>query len=166
MSLYKHKRVTCIFIDSDKRVYRKRVTVVDGFAAVAFNGKTCVYDVGSSTFTPPTFKVGCSQPLTTFPQAATFMSPAYYSMYDTAMFSASRKGRADLLLNTVLSRGSKLSFALLDCIDNSVHQGKFVLVPVTVLKGANLYDYAVEKGVVEGDFVVFTDEVVVELRNT
>ena len=163
MSLYKHKRVTCIFIDSDKRVYRKRVTVVDGFAAVAFNGKTCVYDVGSSTFTPPTFKVGCSRSITAFPQAASFMSGAYYSMFNTAMMiSAGRKGRTELVCNVTDIRIT----SLLDCIDNSVHQGKFVLVPVNVLKGAFSYDYAIEKGVVEGDFVVFTDEVVAELRNT
>ena len=164
MSLYKHKRVTCIFIDSDKRVYRKRVTVVDGFAAVAFNGKTCVYDVGSSTFTPPTFKVGCTKPLTDLSLAPpSYMSPAYYNMFNTSMMiSAGRKGRTELVCNVTDIRIT----SLLDCIDNSVHQGKFVLVPVNVLKGAFSYDYAIEKGVVEGDFVVFTDEVVAELRNT
>ena len=168
MSLYKHKRVTCIFIDSDKRVYRKRVTVVDGFAAVAFNGKTCVYDVGSSTFTPPTFKVGCTKPLTGLSLAPpSYMSPAYYNMFNTSMMiSANRKGRAVLLLNTFSGSDSSLRCVLLDCIDSSLHQNKFVLVPVNVLKGAFSYDYAIEKGVVEGDFVVFTDEVVAELRNT
>ena len=163
MSLYKYKRVTCIFIDKDKHVYKKKVAVVDGFAAVAFNGKTCVYDIGSSTIKPPTFKVGCSRPITAFPQAASFMSGAYYSMFNTAMMiSAGRKGRTELVCNVTDIRIT----SLLDCIDNSVHQGKFVLVPVNVLKGAFSYDYAIEKGVVEGDFVVFTDEVVAELRNT
>ena len=161
MGLYKYKRVKCIFIDTNKQVYQKKVVVVDGFAAVAFNGKTCVYDIGSSTFTLPTFKVGCTRPIT-----AVFTSPAYYNMFNTAMMiSAGRKGRCDVL-STFLSSGARLSVSLLDCIDNSVHRGKFVVVSATVLKDAGLYDFAIEKGIVEGEFVVFSKGVIEELKNT
>jgi hypothetical protein len=121
------------------------VAVVDGFAAVAFNGKTCVYDVGSSTIIPPTFKVGCTAPITAIPQVAVFKSPAYYILFNTA---------------------SRLSVSLLDCIDNSVHRGKFVVVSATVLKDASLYDFAIEKGIAEGEFVVFSEEIIEELKNT
>ena len=147
-------KVTCVFIDSDGRTYRKRVGIVNGLAPVTINGRSCVYDVGSSRFTPPTFKVGCSAPL----------DASYcYSTFNTMMMLfVNRKGRADFV---TYFTGSLRCSCLLDCIDNGLHLDKFTLVSVSVLKGEGLYDFALEKGVIEGDFVVFTDDVVRELRH-
>ena len=157
------RKVTCIFIDSDRRTYRKRVVVVDGFASVTINGKACVYDIGSSSVIPPTFKVGCSVPVNVLTYAAPFMSPAYYSMFNTAMMLfADGKGRADFVSNFA---DTFRNSSLLDCIDNGVRRDIFILVSASVLKDEGLYDFALEKGVIEGDFVVFTDDVVRELRS-
>jgi hypothetical protein len=145
-------KVTCVFIDSDGRTYRKRVGIVNGLAPVTINGRSCVYDVGSSRFMPPTFKVGCSAPLD---------ASNCYSTFTITLISAGGKGRADFVRN---SADTFRNSSLLDCIDNGLRRDMFTLVSVSVLKGEGLYDFALEKGVIEGDFVVFTDDVIRELR--